>query len=94
MLGDAFAAQGNYAEAESAYRAAMADGRNLRTIDNNLIRLKLNDLPDAQELASTASGADAAVDDEIDESDAAEESTADPEDAPQGDDAGTEPGSQ
>lgn len=94
LLGDAFAAQGNYAEAESAYRAAMADGRNLRTIDNNLIRLKLNDLPDAQELASTASGADAAVDDEIDESDAAEESTADPEDAPQGDDAGTEPGSQ
>ena len=94
LLGDAYAAQGNYAEAAAAYRAAMADGRNLRTIDNNLIRLKLNDLPDAEELASSASGAAAAVDDDIDASDAADESPAELQEAPPGDDAGTEPESQ
>ncbi len=58
ILGDAYAAAGNYAEAERAYRAALEESRNLRTIDNNLIRLKLNDLPDPTEPAQASAGDD------------------------------------
>lgn len=54
VLGDAYAAEGNYAEAEQAYQAALSESRNLRTIDNNLIRLKLNDLPDLAEMAEAS----------------------------------------
>lgn len=54
ILGDAYAAEGDYAEAQQAYQAALSESRNLRTIDNNLIQLKLNDLPDLTELAEAA----------------------------------------
>lgn len=46
LLGDAFAAEGRYEDARQAYRAALSESRNLRTIDNNLLLLKLNDLPE------------------------------------------------
>ena len=69
VLGDAYAAEGNYAQAEEAYQAALAESRNLRTIDNNLIRLKLNDLPDLTELAQTS----AAIEEAIDEGNVVEE---------------------
>lgn len=54
ILGDAYAAEGDYAEAQQAYQAALSESRNLRTIDNNLIQLKLNDLPDLTELAEAS----------------------------------------
>lgn len=92
LLGDAYAAQGRYAEAETAYRDAMADGRNLRTIDNNLIRLKLNDLPDPDELPGAAGEPDGAGED----FDVADEDN-DSADEPAADAAGTpaaEPGNE
>lgn len=54
ILGDAYVAKGDYAAAEQAYQAALSESRNLRTIDNNLILLKLNDLPDLDELAQAS----------------------------------------
>ncbi len=71
VLGDAYAAEGEYDKAEAAYQAALAESRNLRTIDNNLIRLKLNDLPDPAELAQTSE----AIESAIDEGNVAEEIT-------------------
>ncbi len=91
ILGDAYAAEGNYAEAERAYRAALEESRNLRTIDNNLIRLKLNDLPDQTELAQTSTGGD--LPDNSGEVDAAVEQTEQAETMPQ-DDAAPETGTQ
>ncbi len=58
MLGDAYAAEGDYALAEQAYQAALSESRNLRTVDNTLIQLKLNDLPDPAELAQTSAATD------------------------------------
>ena len=52
VLGDAYAAEGRYDEAAAAYQAALAASRNLRTIDNNLILLKLNDLPETGDAAA------------------------------------------
>jgi predicted negative regulator of RcsB-dependent stress response len=46
VLGDAYAAQGNFAEAQAAYLAALSGNSSLQTIDTNLLQLKLNDLPD------------------------------------------------
>lgn len=57
VLGDAFAAEGRFAEAEQAYRAALSESVNLRTIDNNLVRLKLNDLPVLEEPANEGGAA-------------------------------------
>ena len=62
ILGDAYAAEGEIALAEQAYQAALAEGRNLRTIDNNLIQLKLADLPDPTELAQTSEEIEEAID--------------------------------
>lgn len=45
VLGDAYAALGSIAKAEAAYNAALADVAASRTIDTNLIQLKINDLP-------------------------------------------------
>jgi predicted negative regulator of RcsB-dependent stress response len=77
VLGDAYAAEGEYEKAEQAYQAALAESRNLRTIDNNLIRLKLNDLPDPTELAQTS----AAIESAIDEGSVADESGAEAEES-------------
>ena len=52
MLGDAYATQGNFAEAQTAYLAALSRNSPVPTIDNNLIQLKLNDLPDLTALAA------------------------------------------
>lgn len=52
ILGDAYATQGNFAEAQTAYLAALSRNSPVPTIDNNLIQLKLNDLPDLTELAA------------------------------------------
>ncbi len=66
VLGDAYAAQSNFAEAQAAYEAALAENPALQTIDSNLIQLKLNDLPDLAELAATSAALEAAIDaDEI-----------------------------
>jgi predicted negative regulator of RcsB-dependent stress response len=77
VLGDAYAAEGEYEMAEQAYQAALAESRNLRTIDNNLIRLKLNDLPDPTELAQTSE----AIESAIDEGNVADESGDEPEES-------------
>ena len=62
MLGDAYAVQGNIAEAQAAYMAAMAANTAPQTIDSNLVQLKLNDLPDAAELAAASAAIEAAID--------------------------------
>ena len=76
VLGDAYAAQGNFAEAQTAYLAALAEDRSVQTIDTNLVQLKLNDLPDLTEIAATAAALEAAVDEDAvaEEADAVEES--------------------
>ena len=70
ILGDAYAEQGNFAEAQTAYLAALSRNSPVPTIDNNLIQLKLNDLPDLTELAATS----AAIETALDEADVAGES--------------------
>jgi len=61
ILGDAYAALGNFAEAQTAYQAALSRNSSVPTIDNNLIQLKLNDLPDLVELAATSATIEAPV---------------------------------
>jgi len=68
ILGDAYAAQGNFAEAQTAYLAALTENQTMRTVDNTLVQLKLNDLPDLDEMAETAAAIKAALaEDEVDE---------------------------
>jgi predicted negative regulator of RcsB-dependent stress response len=69
ILGDAHAAEGEFAAAQTAYQEALRLNQGLPTVDNNLIQLKLNDLPDLTELAATSAAIEAA----IDEGDVAEE---------------------
>jgi len=92
VLGDAYTAQGNFAEAQTAYLAALAENPALQTIDNNLVQLKLNDLPDLDELAATSAALDEAeVAGESENAPEAMEEPAEPEaqdDAPP--DTGTE----
>lgn len=92
ILGDAYAAEGEYVQAQQAYQAALSESLNLRTIDNNLIRLKLNDLPDPGEVNASS----AAISDAIGETGvevAVEEETAPAEPESQ-DDAEPENGTQ
>jgi predicted negative regulator of RcsB-dependent stress response len=86
VLGDAYTAQGNFAEAQTAYLAALTENPALQTIDNNLVQLKLNDLPDLDELAATSAAIEAA----IDEGEVASE----PEDVPEAMEEPTEPEAQ
>ncbi len=59
VLGDAYTALGSYAEAEAAYTVALLDDPAVRTVDNALIQLKLNDLPAPTEVAAgTETGAE------------------------------------
>ena len=68
ILGDAYAAQDNFAEAQTAYLAALTENQTMRTVDNTLVQLKLNDLPDLDEMAGTAAAIEAALaEDEVDE---------------------------
>jgi predicted negative regulator of RcsB-dependent stress response len=92
VLGDAYVAQGNYAEAQTAYLLALGEQPALQTIDNNLVQLKLNDLPDLDELAETSAAIEAAIDegevaDEPEDSGEAVEAPAEPqaEDGPETD---------
>jgi predicted negative regulator of RcsB-dependent stress response len=62
LLGDAYVAEGDFAAAQAAYEAALRENQGLPTIDNNLIQLKLNDLPDLTELAATSAAIEAAID--------------------------------
>ncbi len=61
VLGDAHEAQGNFAEAQTAYLAALTENPVMRTVDNTLVQLKLNDLPDLDEMAETAAAIEAAL---------------------------------
>ena len=70
VLGDAYVAEGEYAEAQVAYQAALSENPSLSTVDVNLIQLKLNDLPDLEEVAATS----AAIQDAIDQGEVAHES--------------------
>ena len=45
VLGDAYVALESYPEAESAYISALGDGSAIGAVDQNLIKLKINDLP-------------------------------------------------
>jgi predicted negative regulator of RcsB-dependent stress response len=92
VLGDAYVAQGNFAEAQTAYLLALGEQPALQTIDNNLVQLKLNDLPDLDELAETSAAIEAAIDegevaDEPEDSGEAVEAPAEPqaEDGPETD---------
>ena len=86
VLGDAYAAQGNFAEAQAAYLAALAENPALQTVDNTLVQLKLNDLPDLDELAGTSAAIEAALaEDEVAEA---------PENAAEAMEASAEPESQ
>lgn len=91
VLGDAYVATGDYAAAQTAYLAALTENQSVQTIDSNLIQLKINDLPDPNEVAATAEALEAAIEvsdvaeestepqEETDESDAALKEDADPE---------------
>ena len=86
VLGDAYAAQGNFAEAQTAYLAALSENPALQTVDNTLVQLKLNDLPDLDELAGTSAAIEAALaEDEVAEA---------PENAAEAMEASAEPESQ
>jgi len=61
VLGDAHAAQGSFAESQTAYLAALTENPAMRTVDNTLVQLKLNDLPDLDEIAGTAAAIEAAL---------------------------------
>ena len=93
VLGDAYAAQGNFAEAQAAYLAALGERPTLQTIDTNLVQLKLNDLPDLAELATTSAAIEAAIDagQVADVAEDAAESVDDPAEAEAQDDAEPEP---
>ena len=86
VLGDAYVADGSYAEAQAAYEAALSENPALSTVDNNLVQLKLNDLPDLTELAATSAAIEAA----IDEGEVAEEAE-EAEGAEEAEDAADEP---
>jgi len=60
VLGDAYVAKGQYADADAAYSAALAQDQVVQTIDPALLQLKLNDLPDLSEVAATSSAIEAA----------------------------------
>lgn len=62
ILGDAHAALGQYAEAEAAYRAALEDNPLARTVDRDLVQLKINDLPAVNESADSESEATVSID--------------------------------
>ena len=93
VLGDAYVATGDYAAAETAYLAALSDNQSVQTIDNNLIQLKINDLPDPDEMAAATQALEAAIDagDVAEESADAPEETEEPGAAPEmAEDAGPE----
>lgn len=63
VLGDAYTAVESYDEALAAYTAAQNDGRSPAVVDNELIQLKINDLPgqdqiDAMNPIETPTGED------------------------------------
>jgi predicted negative regulator of RcsB-dependent stress response len=86
VLGDAYGAQENFAEAQTAYVAALGENAARRTVDSNLVQLKLNDLPDLAELATLSAAIEAAID-AGENADVAEEAVADPAETTAGDDA-------
>ena len=53
VLGDAYAATGAYDDALTAYMAALSDGRSPAVVDNELIQLKINDLPAEDQVDAT-----------------------------------------
>jgi len=63
-LGDAYAAQGEYAQAQAAYLTALDEDPSLLTVDTDLVQLKINDLPDPAELAEASAALEAAADDD------------------------------
>ena len=79
VRGDAYVALGAYAEAEAAYRSALSDNPVARTVDVNLIQLKINDLPPLDEVAADVPAAPAV--------DAADMPAEDTPDAPAADEA-------
>lgn len=89
VLGDAYVALGEYAEAEAAYLAALNDNPQAPTVDATLIQLKINDLPApdqvvAVEAAAQPPAADAASDTSAPAAETGEESVpeAEPEAEP------------
>ena len=65
-LGDAHVALGQYEDARAAYQAALTESAAPRTVDLNYVQLKLNDLPDTEELAATSAAIEAAIDESAD----------------------------
>ncbi len=62
VLGDAYVALGQYAEAEAAYLAALNDNPQVPTVDATLIELKINDLPSPDQVAAAEAAAQPPVD--------------------------------
>ena len=58
ILGDAYVALGSYAEADVVYNEAVTDVAGARTVDTNLIQLKINDLPLLDDAETAAPGVD------------------------------------
>jgi predicted negative regulator of RcsB-dependent stress response len=82
LLGDAYEATGQWAEAEAAYVAALNDNPSAPTIDRALIRLKINDLPASGDAEAEAALPETAAPGEMPDSppadDGADETPADP----------------
>ena len=91
VLGDAYVALGNYAEALAAYMAALNDNPAAPTVDPNLVQLKINDLPLLDDVSEQeAPGAGSAPDAEPAPGTEPEESPAPPDSAAETDDAAAE----
>ena len=63
VIGDAHVALGNYEEAQTAYRAALAGNGAAQMLDTGLVQMKINDLPEL--LAEGASAPAEIVPDEV-----------------------------
>ncbi len=62
VLGDAYVTLGSYADAEAAYQAALEDNPSARTVDLNLVQLKINDLPGVNDSSDSESEATVSID--------------------------------
>jgi len=82
VLGDAYAALGQYSEAEAAYIAALNDNPLAPTVDATLVQLKINDLPAPDQVAAMENAADDA-DEVANPVDSADENTAVEEPVPE-----------
>jgi predicted negative regulator of RcsB-dependent stress response len=65
VMGDAHATMGDFAAAEQAYQAVLADAEQ-SSVDRNIVQMKLIDLPDTTAMQAAAPAPEVPVDDALD----------------------------